>query len=126
MSERDREDAAYTELTPDSWHQNDEGGYYLDCPECGSAATLMNIVKHGRCNGYMDQREEETELDEEGEEGVDCTAKLTLELGYTSDPDPGATESDAEQSSESVSTGEGVPGEGSPAGSDGTVSNEQQ
>ena len=123
MSERDREDAAYTELTPDSWHQNDEGNYYLDCPECGSAASLMNVVKHGRCNGYMDQQESETELDEEA---FDCTAKLTLELGYRSDPDPAATDSDAEQSDESVSTGEGVPGEGSPAGSDGTVSEEQQ
>ncbi|WP_436346260.1 hypothetical protein [Natronorubrum sp. FCH18a] len=123
MSQSNREDIAFTELTPDSWHQNDEGNYYIDCPECGSAASLMNIVTHGRCNGYMDQQEEETELDEEA---LDCTAKLHLELGYTSDPDPGATDSDAEQSADSVETGEGVPGEGSPSGSDGTVSNEQQ
>ncbi|ELY35987.1 hypothetical protein [Natronorubrum tibetense] len=123
MSQANREDIAFTELTPDSWHQNDEGDYYLDCPECGSAASLMTIVKHGRCNGYMDQQEDGTELDEAE---LDCTATLRLELGYTSDPDPEATDSDAEQSEDSVETGDGVPGEGSPAGSDGTVSNEQQ
>ncbi|MXV61568.1 hypothetical protein GS429_05710 [Natronorubrum sp. JWXQ-INN-674] len=123
MSKGNREDAAYTELTPDSWHQNDKGNYYIDCPECGSAATLMNVVKHGRCNGYLDQQEGETELDEET---FDCTAKLWFELGYTSNPDPEATESNAEQSAESVSTGEGVPAEGSPAGSDGTVNDDQQ
>ncbi|NGM68681.1 hypothetical protein G6M89_06605 [Natronolimnobius sp. AArcel1] len=117
------EDAAYTELTPDSWHQNDAGNYYLDCPECGSAATLMNVVKHGRCNGYLDQQEEETKLDEET---FDCTAKLWLELGYVSNPDPEATDSDAEQSDESVETGEGVPAEGSPPGTDGTVDESQQ
>ncbi|MFC4540857.1 hypothetical protein ACFO5R_02805 [Halosolutus amylolyticus] len=117
------EDAAYTELTPDSWHQNDEGTYYIDCPECGSAATLMNVVKHGRCNAYLDQQADETELDEAA---MDCTAKLWFELGYVSDPDPGATSSDAEQSAESVTTGEGVPAEGSPSGTDGTVSEEQQ
>lgn len=123
MSQENREDVAFTELTPDSWHQNDEGNYYLDCPECGSEASLMTIAKHGRCNGYMDQQEDDTELDEAE---LDCTATLRLELGYTSDPDPEATDSDAEQSEDSVETGEGVPGEGSPAGSDGTVSNEQQ
>ncbi|OVE83482.1 hypothetical protein [Natronolimnobius baerhuensis] len=117
------EDAAYTELTPDAWHQNDAGNYSLDCPECGSVATLMNVVKHGRCNGYLDQYEDETELDEES---FDCTAKLWLELGYVSDPDPSATDSDAEQSEESVETGEGVPAEGSPPGTDGTVDESQQ
>jgi len=119
MSEHSREDAAHTELTPDSWHQNDEGNYYIDCPECGSAATLMNVVAHGRCNGYLDQQESETELDEEA---LDCTAKLWFELGYTSDPEPEATDSNVEQSDESVTTGEGVPAEGSPPGTDGTVS----
>ena len=123
MNTHDREDAAYTELTPDSWHQNDEGNYYIDCPECGSAATLMNVVSHGRCNGYLDQREGETELDEES---FECTAKLWFELGYVSDADPAATDSDAEQSEDSVTTGEGVPAEGSPAGSDGTVDDDQE
>lgn len=123
MNTHDREDAAYTELTPDSWHQNDEGNYYIDCPECGSAATLMNVVSHGRCNGYLDQREGETELDEES---FECTAKLWFELGYVSDADPAATDSDAEQSEDSVTTGEGVPAEGAPAGSDGTVDDDQK
>ncbi|WP_121744163.1 hypothetical protein [Natronorubrum halophilum] len=123
MSEGKREDAAYTELTPDSWHQNDDGNYYIDCPECGSAATLMNVVAHGRCNGYLNQQEGETELDEEA---FDCTAKLWFELGYTSEPEAEATESDVEQSAESVTTGEGVPASDQPPGSDGTVSEEQQ
>ncbi|ELY46368.1 hypothetical protein [Natronorubrum sulfidifaciens] len=123
MTEHTHEDAAYTELEPDSWHQNDEGTYSIDCPECGSAASLMNVVTHGRCNGYLDQRKDETEPDEEA---VDCTAKLWFELGYMSDPEPEATESDAEQSAESVTTGEGVPAEGSPTGTDGTVDTDQQ
>lgn len=123
MSQREHEDAAYTELTPDSWHQNDEGNYYIDCPECGSAATLMNVVKHGRCNGYLDQQEEETELDEEK---FDCTAKLWLELGYTSDPDETMTDDAVGESASDVATEEGVPAEGSPPGTDGTVDESQQ
>ncbi|MDQ2050305.1 hypothetical protein RBH26_07380 [Natronolimnohabitans sp. A-GB9] len=123
MSQRDHEDAAYTELTPDSWHQNDEGNYYIDCPECGSAASLMNVVKHGRCNGYMDQREADTELDEEA---FDCTAKLHLELGYQSAPGETMSEDAPGESASDVSTEEGVAAEGSPPGTDGTVSDEQQ
>ncbi|ELY88013.1 hypothetical protein [Natrialba taiwanensis] len=120
------EDAAYTELTPDTWHQNDEGNYYIDCPECGSAATLMNVVQHGRCNGYLDQREGETELDEED---MGCTAKLWFELGYVSDPDsdsdPTADALTDEPTSESgAESDDGVPAEGEPAGTDGTVDNE--
>ena len=87
----DSGDAARMELPPDAWHQNDEGRYYVDCPECGSAASLSNVVKHGRCNGYLDQQEGETALDEEA---MTCTAKLWLELGYVSDPEPGETGAD--------------------------------
>ena len=122
MSERN-EDAAYTELTPDSWHQNDEGNYYIDCPECGSAASLMNVVKHGRCNGYMDQQEDETELDEEA---FDCTAKLWFELGYTSDPEETMTEDAVGESASEVETEEGVAAEGSPPGTEGTVDESQE
>ncbi|GEM_PF-1203334 len=122
MNDRTPTDAAYTKLTPDSWHQTGEG-YSIDCPECGSAASLMNVVTHGRCNGYLDDRDAETDLDEES---FDCTAKLWFELGYVSDPEPAATESAAEQSQESVTTDEGVPAEGSPPGTDGTVSDDQQ
>ncbi len=73
---------ARMELEPDAWHQNDEGDYYLDCPECGSAATLMNVVEHGRCNAYLDQERGETEVDEGS---MDCGAQLSLELVYDSD-----------------------------------------
>lgn len=72
------------ELDADAWHQTDEGNYYVDCPECGSAATLSNVVVHGRCNGYLDDVESETELDENA---MSCTARLSLELVYTSDPE---------------------------------------
>ncbi|ELZ03154.1 hypothetical protein C482_04009 [Natrialba chahannaoensis JCM 10990] len=131
-----REDAAYTELDPDTWHQNDEGNYYIDCPECGSAATLMNVVQHGRCNGYLDQREGETELDEEA---MDCTARLWFELGYVSDPEStdeetasdDTTADDGEPNADGttetgVETDEGVPAEGEPPGADGTVDEQQE
>ncbi|MEY7849236.1 hypothetical protein AB7C87_08560 [Natrarchaeobius sp. A-rgal3] len=122
------EEAAYTELSPDAWHQNEEGNYYIDCPECGSAATLSNVVDRGRCNGYLDQREGDTELDEQA---FDCTAKLWFELGYVSDPDPadepGAeTVDDDEESPADVQSDDGVPAEGSPPGSEGTVRDDQE
>ena len=123
MSQRDHEDATYMELTPDAWHQNDEGNYYIDCPECGSAASLMNIVKHGRCNGYLDQQEDETELDEEK---FDCTAKLHLELGYKSDPDETLSEEAPGESASEAETEEGVPASEEPPGADGAVSSDQQ
>ncbi|TYT63679.1 hypothetical protein [Natrialba swarupiae] len=112
------EKAAYTELTPDSWHQNEEGNYYIDCPACGSAASLMNVVEHNRCNGYLDQEEGDTELDEEA---FDCTAKLWFELGYVSDPEDAVGESASDVESE-----DGVSAEGSPPGTDGAVSDDQQ
>ncbi len=120
MSDRNAE-AAYTELSPDAWHQHGDGTYSLDCPECGSAATLMNVVKHGRCNGYLDQREPATDIDEET---VDCTATLWLELGYTSHPDP-TTEDAPGESATDAGTDEGVPVEGSPAGTNGAVEREE-
>ena len=83
----------------------------------------MTVVKHGRCNGYLDQREDETELDEEA---FDCTAKLWLELGYVSDPDASMTDDAVGESSSDVSTDEGVAAEGSPPGTDGAVSDEHQ
>ncbi|MFC4436129.1 MULTISPECIES: hypothetical protein [Natrialbaceae] len=125
MSKRN-EDAAYTELTPDAWHQ-EEGNYSIDCPECGSKATLMNVVKHGRCNGYLSKHEADTELDTQP---MDCTAKLWFELGYVSDPEEemtddavGETESEAED--DSVENEDGVPASDQPPGSEGTVDEEQ-
>ncbi len=94
----DSGDAAHMELTPDAWHQTDEGRYYVDCPECGSAASLSNVVTHGRCNGYLDQREGETELDEEA---MSCTARLWFELGYESAPgETGADEAVGEDAAD--------------------------
>ena len=78
------ESAARMTLDADAWHQNQDGNYYVDCPECGSAATLSNVVAHGRCNGYLDERETETRVDESA---MSCTAQLSLELVYTSDPE---------------------------------------
>ncbi|RQG93175.1 hypothetical protein EA462_02945 [Natrarchaeobius halalkaliphilus] len=137
MTDRTR-DAAYTELDSDTWHQNDEGNYYIDCPECGSAASLMNVVTHGRCNAYLDRRTDDTELDERS---MNCTATLWFELGYVSGPDdeqgadsegasvagPEATDLDAEDvETDDVDTGEGVSGEGQPPGADGSVDDDQQ
>ncbi len=95
------------ELPPDAWHQTEEGTYYVDCPECGSPASLMNVVTHGRCNGFLDQTEPDSELDETA---MTCTASLWFELGYDSEPE--ADEGDLEAES-------GVPGKDSTPGSDG-------
>ncbi len=131
----DQAGVARMELEPDAWHQNDDGNHYIDCPECGSAATLMNVVEHNRCNAYLDQHEEETELDEGR---MDCTAKLTLELAYTSDTettdDAVSERTDADDSGSNAADetdadleeDDGVTGEGSPPGSDGTVDDEQE
>ncbi|MFP8953419.1 hypothetical protein ACLI4Z_10650 [Natrialbaceae archaeon A-arb3/5] len=117
------EDAAYTELEPDTWHQNDEGNYYIDCPECGSAATLSNVVEYGRCNGYLDRRKDETKLDEQA---MDCTATLWFELGYISDPDEETSDDVVDESEPDVETDDGVPAEGQPPGTDGAVDDTQQ
>lgn len=82
-------DAARMELGKDAWHQDEDGSYYIDCPECGSAATISNVVNHGRCNGYLDEAESDTELDENR---MSCTAELSLELVYTSDPSASGAE----------------------------------
>lgn len=117
----DTEDAARTKLTPDSWHQDEEGHYYVDCPECGSAASVMNVVSHGRCNGYLNQLEEDTDLDERE---MDCSAKLWFELAYVSDPSEDVTSEaigDTSTGHEDDSDGEGVTAEGEPEGADGLV-----
>ncbi|SFS35929.1 hypothetical protein [Halostagnicola kamekurae] len=128
----DQQGVARMELESDAWHQNDDGNYYIDCPECGSAATLTNVVEHNRCNGYLDQREDETELDEGA---MNCTARLTLELAYTSDSEVEAADDGTDSDDNRDDTGEenadleesdGVTGEGTPPGSEGTVDDEQQ
>jgi hypothetical protein len=131
MTDRSDE-AAYTELEPDAWHQTEDGRYSVDCPECGSEATLMNIVEHGRCNGYLSKHDEDVELDTQP---MDCTAKLWFELGYVSDPEEAMTddavgdeESDAgDDATESeIEDENGVPGTGQPPGTTGTVGDDQR
>jgi len=80
-SDTDWEAAARMELEPDALHES-ESGYYFDCPECGSPATVENLVQHGRCNGYLDEQVEGLDFDVSN---VSCTARLRLELAYTSD-----------------------------------------
>jgi hypothetical protein len=79
----DWENAARMELDPDTLHETAEG-YYFDCPECGSPATVENIVKQSRCNGYLNEPVEGVDVDVEN---VSCSARLQLELAYTADPD---------------------------------------
>ncbi|WP_276300409.1 hypothetical protein [Halorussus lipolyticus] len=77
----DWEEAARMELEPDAIHESDSG-YYFDCPECGSPATVENIIEERRCNGYLNEQVEGIDFDVEN---VTCTALLQLELAYTSD-----------------------------------------
>lgn len=68
-------------LSSDALHEGEEG-YYLDCPNCGSSVTMMQIVEEGRCSGYVDEEAAE------GDGGTDpteanCEAELFLELAYT-------------------------------------------
>ena len=82
MSEDDAgEDVARMELEPDAWHETEEG-YYLDCPECGSPATVDNIIEQGRCNAYLGDQRDWMEMDVSD---LTCTAKLSLELAYKSE-----------------------------------------
>jgi hypothetical protein len=79
----DWEQAARMELEPDAIHESDSG-YYFDCPECGSPATIENIIEHGRCNGYLNEQVEGIDFEVEN---VSCSAVLRLEMAYTSTPE---------------------------------------
>lgn len=81
----DWEEAAHMELDPDTLHES-RSGYYLDCPECGSPATIENVVQHGRCNAYLGEQVEGVDFEVEN---ISCTARLQLELAYTSDTEDG-------------------------------------
>lgn len=65
----DDESAARMEITPEEIREDDEG-YQVECPACGTSTTLMTIVESGHCGGV-----------ERGE--VDCTAELSLELVWS-------------------------------------------
>ena len=79
----DWENAARMELEPDAIHESDSG-YYFDCPECGSPATIENIIEEGRCNGYLNEEIESIGFDVEN---VSCSAILRLEMAYTAAPE---------------------------------------
>ncbi len=79
----DWEDAARMELNADTVHENEDSPY-LDCPECGSPATVENIIEEGRCNAYLNEQIESVGFDVEN---VSCSARLQLELAYTADPE---------------------------------------
>lgn len=86
MSDTPRDDFDYSEaarmqLTPDDLHEA-EGGLALDCPECGSIATVQQIVDEGRCSARLEA--EETEVLSHDEE-MPCTARLSLELVWASE-----------------------------------------
>lgn len=79
-------DGARMPLEPDAIHETDDG-YAIDCPECGAAVSLIEVVETGRCPGYLDADAAETaEAQDEPTElkGSGCTAKLSLELVWES------------------------------------------
>ncbi|WP_206425124.1 hypothetical protein [Halosimplex salinum] len=65
-------------LDPDTIHER-PGELALDCPACGSTASIQQIVEEGHCSGYV----EDDEMDAQGGDQVrsgGCTAELSLEL----------------------------------------------
>lgn len=70
------ETAARMELGPDELHEGDDG-LYVDCPQCGSIARIQTVVNEGHCENRLDSETTET-LD--GDEEIQCTAELSLEL----------------------------------------------
>lgn len=83
LADIDWDEAARMELKSDALHESRDG-YYFDCPECGSPATIDNIIEHGRCNGYLDEQVEGIDFDVENKS---CSAVLRLEMAYTSAPE---------------------------------------
>lgn len=75
--------AARMQLDSDALHEGD-GGYAIDCPECGSFVTLARIVETGRCPGSLDADVTEVEDDDEQLQEPGCTAELSLELVWES------------------------------------------
>ncbi|WP_198661984.1 hypothetical protein [Halorussus litoreus] len=84
LADIDWESAVRMELEPDAIHEARDG-YYFDCPECGSPATIDNIIEEGRCNGYLNEQVEGIDFEVEN---VSCTAVLRLEMAYTSGSEP--------------------------------------
>ena len=74
---------ARMELEPDALHEG-EDGYFLDCPECGSAVSLPQIIEEGRCSGALDADVTEVEGDDQQLQEPTCTAVLSLDLVWES------------------------------------------
>lgn len=72
-----RDEGARMKLGPEAIHETDDG-IYLDCPQCGSNVSIVQVVTEGRCTGRLEGEMAETESDTELQEG--CTAELSLEL----------------------------------------------
>lgn len=71
------DDGARMVLEPDALHESEEA-LWIECPSCGSPATIDQIVEHGRCSNYLD-----AEVSESGGQqlqDVECDAKFSLEL----------------------------------------------
>ena len=64
-------------LEPDAIHERDDG-LYVDCPNCGSTVSLVQIINQGRCPGQLE--EEMTEAQDETRLQEGCGAELSLEL----------------------------------------------
>jgi hypothetical protein len=67
------------ELDADAFHDQ-EDGYYLDCPNCGSMVSVDRIIELGYCDGRLEADEVEVEGGDETPIGPECGAALSLEL----------------------------------------------
>lgn len=81
--ETEESEAARMELEPDAFHEGEDEAY-LDCPQCGSPATLSQIINEGRCSGYLDSEVAESEAEDQQLQDPVCTAELALELVWES------------------------------------------
>ncbi len=82
-TEHGSSEEARMELEPDALHEG-ENGYFLDCPECGSPVSLIQVIEEGRCTGFLDADVTEVEGDGEQLQEPACTAVLSLDLVWES------------------------------------------
>jgi hypothetical protein len=69
-------------IEPDAIHEG-EDGIYLDCPQCGSNASIEQIVTRGHCSGHVNSEVKDA-VDDANLQGDGCTAELALELVWES------------------------------------------
>ena len=77
----DPDEGARMKVEPNTVHETDDG-IFLDCPQCGSNVSFVQLVNQGRCTGYLEEEITEAPADTEQQEG--CDAELTLELVWHS------------------------------------------